>query len=72
MYIPIASDTLLCYNIGVEKKEGKIMADGKRYLNLITGELIIRKSRLGAYLYFKADGKKVGYKVRLRDIVRYR
>ena len=48
------------------------MADGKKYyLNLETGEIIGRKSRLGAYIYFKADGKKVGYKVRWTDIVRY-
>lgn len=75
MYIPIASDTLLWYNVSVEKKEGKIMAkimaNEERYLNLTTGEIVIRKSRRSAYLYFKADGKRVGYKVKLRDIIPY-
>lgn len=41
------------------------------YLNTQTGEIITRKCRLTAYAYFKADGKKVGYKVRWRDVVKY-
>ncbi len=47
------------------------MADGKMYLNTITGELIRRKCRLSAYRYFKADGKVVGYKVSLKNVILY-
>ena len=48
------------------------MADGKKmFLNKTTGEVIWRRSRLNAWFYFKADGKRVGYAVRWKDIVRY-
>ena len=48
------------------------MADGKiPYLNKITGEIIFRRTKLGAYLYFKADGKKCGYRTTFKDIERY-
>lgn len=48
------------------------MADGKiPYLNKITGEIIFRRTKLGAYLYFRADGKKCGYKTTFQDIERY-
>ena len=46
------------------------MADGKLYLNKTTGEVIFKANKLVAYRYFKADGKKVGYKVRWKDIVK--
>lgn len=38
------------------------MVDGKKlFINWITGEVILRRSRLSAYLYFKRDGKRCGY-----------
>ena len=46
------------------------MANGKKvFMNKTTGEIIWRHSRLGAWLYFKADGKKFGYKVSNKDIL---
>ena len=46
------------------------MADGKKvFLNKTTGEIIWRRCRLSAWLYFKADGKKFGYKVSNKDIL---
>ena len=46
------------------------MANGKKvFVNKTTGEIIWRHSRLGAWLYFKADGKKFGYKVSNKDIL---
>lgn len=41
------------------------------YINIQTGEIINRCCRLSAYAYFKADGKKVGYKVGWRDVKPY-
>lgn len=35
-----------------------------------TGEVIQRKSKIGAYLYFKRDGKRWGYAVRFKDIAK--
>jgi len=46
------------------------MADGKKvYMNKTTGEIIWRNCRLSAWLYFKADGKRFGYKVSNKDIL---
>lgn len=46
------------------------MVDGKKvFMNKTTGELIWRPCRLSAWLYFKADGKKFGYKVSNKDIL---
>lgn len=46
------------------------MANGKKvFMNKITGEIIWRHCRLGAWLYFKADGKKLGYKVSNKNIL---
>ncbi len=48
------------------------MKQAKQYICLITGEIIQTvQGRLMAYRYFKADGKKVGYKVRWQDVVKY-
>ena len=48
------------------------MADGKKYyLNLLTGEVILCRNRLSAYLYFKADGKKCGYYVNWKSVIFY-
>lgn len=48
------------------------MKQAKQYICLITGEIITTvQGRLNAYRYFKADGKKVGYKVHWRDVKPY-
>lgn len=41
----------------------------KVFMNKITGEVIWRYCRLSAWLYFKADGKKLGYKVSNKNIL---
>ena len=44
-------------------------ADGKVFANKQTGEVIVRKNKFNAWLYFKADGKKFGYKIKKSDIL---
>ena len=44
------------------------MADGRNYLNAITGEIITAKTKRIAVKYFKADGKVFGYKVKAKNI----
>lgn len=39
------------------------------FMHKQTGEIIYRYTHLGAYLYFKADGKKFGYTTRRGDIL---
>ena len=41
------------------------------YINLNTGEIIKRLTRLGAYIYFKADGKKFDYKTKWSYVMPY-
>ena len=41
------------------------------YLNKRTGEIIVATNKILASAYFKTDGKKVGYKVRWCDIIRF-
>ena len=43
----------------------------KGYINTFTGEIITAKNRRFALRYFRADGKRVGYSVRARDIKRF-
>ena len=43
-----------------------------KYINLNTGEIIKRLSRLGAYIYFKRDGKKCDYKTKWSYVIPYR
>lgn len=45
------------------------MADGKLFINTVTGEVVASRIKLGAYLYFKRDGKHCGYKVTRKDIM---
>ena len=46
------------------------MADGKKvFLNKTTGEVIWRRLKISALIYFKADGKKFGYKVKASDVL---
>lgn len=39
------------------------------YINLQTGEVILGKTWLHAYIYYKKDSRKYGYKIRMRDII---
>ncbi len=41
------------------------------YLNLNTGEIIKRLTKLGAYIYFKRDGKHYDYKTKWSYVVPY-
>lgn len=41
----------------------------KRYINIKTGEVICRLTRRGAYRYFKRDGKRCGYSVKLAEVI---
>ena len=46
------------------------MADGKKvFLNKTTGEVIWRRLKISALIYFKVDGKKFGYKVKASDVL---
>ena len=46
------------------------MADRKKlYINTTTGEVVERKTKLGAYAYFKRDGRKLGYKVSRKNVI---
>lgn len=41
------------------------------YINTTTGEIVQKKTYLQALRYFRADGKKVGYKVRFYNVRKY-
>lgn len=41
------------------------------YINTKTGEVIKANHIFKAFKYFRADGKKLGYKVALKDIKKY-
>ena len=45
------------------------MADGRNYLNAITGEIVVTKNKKIAWKYFKADGKVFGYKVKKYNVL---
>ena len=47
------------------------MTDGNKkfFINTTTGEIVERKTKLGAYAYFKRDGRKLGYKVSHKDVI---
>ena len=43
-----------------------------RYINLNTGEIIKRLTKLGAYIYFKRDGKRCDYKTKWDYVIPYK
>lgn len=44
----------------------------KIYINLQTGEVIIKRTLLGAKRYFKNDAKQYGYTYSSKHIVRFK
>lgn len=44
----------------------------REYVNLYTGEIIVKSTILGARRYFKKDAKKWGYKYRRKNVVSFR
>jgi len=44
----------------------------KFWLNRKTGELVRKHTRIGAWKYFKADGKHYGYVIKFTDVKLYR
>lgn len=50
------------------------MADGnkKLFIHTETGEVIMRRTKLGAYAYFKRDGKKLGYTTTRKQVMTLR
>lgn len=54
----------------MKKGYKRVMADGKKiYFNQITKEVIWCKSKVNALQYFKADGKRLGYKITSHEIL---
>ena len=41
----------------------------REYINITTGEVIAKRTILGAWAYFKKDAKRFGYAFKLRDII---
>lgn len=50
------------------------MADGNKkfFIHTETGEVIMRKTKLGAYAYFKRDGKRCGYTTNRKQVMTLR
>lgn len=50
------------------------MADGNKkfFIHTETGEVIMRRTKLGAYAYFKRDGKKLGYTTNRKQVMTLR
>ncbi len=44
----------------------------KFYINITTGEIIKKFTKLGAYIYFKKDSKRFNYSLKRADIIAYR
>ena len=44
----------------------------REYVNLYTGEIIVKSTILGARRYFKKDAKKWGYKYHRKNVVSFR
>ena len=41
----------------------------KEYINIATGEVITRRTILGAWAYYRKDARRVGYAFKLRDVI---
>ena len=41
----------------------------KEYINIATGEVITRRTILGAWAYYRKDARRFGYAFKLRDII---
>lgn len=50
------------------------MADRNKkfFIHTETGEVIMRRTKLGAYAYFKRDGKKLGYTTNRKQVMTLR
>ena len=44
----------------------------KEYVNLHTGEIIVKRTIFGARCYFKKDAKKCGYKYSRKNVVSFK
>ncbi len=64
----------MCYNNNVRKGRKNPMADRnqKFFIHTETGEVVMRKTKLGAYAYFKRDGKRCGYTTNRKQVMSLR
>ena len=41
----------------------------REYINITTGEVITRRTILGAWAYYRKDARRFGYAFKMRDII---
>lgn len=41
----------------------------REYINISTGEVITKRTILGAWAYYRKDARRFGYAFRFRDII---
>ena len=41
----------------------------REYINITTGEVITKRTILGAWAYYRKDARRLGYAFKLRDII---